>query len=70
MAGQAGSTPESALDDAVAALRIPLGRAGTADDVAGLIAFLVSPRPRRLPDRQPVHRGRGRLPHRVNRAAV
>ena len=43
MAGQAGSTPESALDDTVAALRIPLGRAGTADDVAGLIAFLVSP---------------------------
>ena len=43
MAEQAGSTPASALDDAVAALGIPLGRAGTADDVAGLIAFLVSP---------------------------
>ena len=43
MAEQAGSTPESALDGAVAALGIPLGRAGTADDVAELIAFLVSP---------------------------
>ena len=43
LAGQAGSTPDSVLESTVAALGIPLGRAGTADDVAQLIAFLVSP---------------------------
>jgi NAD(P)-dependent dehydrogenase (short-subunit alcohol dehydrogenase family) len=43
VAGQAGSTPASVLESTVAALGIPLGRAGTADDVAQLIAFLVSP---------------------------
>jgi NAD(P)-dependent dehydrogenase (short-subunit alcohol dehydrogenase family) len=43
LAEQAGSAPESVLAGTVAALGIPLGRAGTADDVAQLIAFLVSP---------------------------
>ncbi len=43
LAGQAGSTPDSVLESTVASLGIPLGRAGTADDVAQLIAFLVSP---------------------------
>jgi NAD(P)-dependent dehydrogenase (short-subunit alcohol dehydrogenase family) len=31
------------LDRTVAAMDIPLGRAGTADEVADLIAFLASP---------------------------
>jgi NAD(P)-dependent dehydrogenase (short-subunit alcohol dehydrogenase family) len=43
LAEQAGSAPESVLAGTVAALGIPLGRAGTAGDVAELIAFLVSP---------------------------
>jgi NAD(P)-dependent dehydrogenase (short-subunit alcohol dehydrogenase family) len=43
LAEQAGSAPESVLAGTVAALGIPLGRAGTADDVAQLIAFLVTP---------------------------
>jgi NAD(P)-dependent dehydrogenase (short-subunit alcohol dehydrogenase family) len=43
LAGQAGATPDSVLESTVAALGIPLERAGTADDVAQLIAFLVSP---------------------------
>lgn len=43
VARQAGSTAQSVLESTVAALGIPLGRAGTADDVARLIAFLVSP---------------------------
>ena len=43
LAEQAGSTPESVLAGTVEALGIPLGQAGTADDVAQLIAFLVSP---------------------------
>jgi NAD(P)-dependent dehydrogenase (short-subunit alcohol dehydrogenase family) len=43
LAEQAGSVPESVLAGTVAALGIPLGRAGTAGDVAELIAFLVSP---------------------------
>ncbi len=43
LAEQAGSTPEAVLDSAIAALGIPLARAGTADDVARLITFLVSP---------------------------
>jgi NAD(P)-dependent dehydrogenase (short-subunit alcohol dehydrogenase family) len=43
MASQAGTDPESVLDRTVAAMGIPLGRAGTADEVADLIAFLASP---------------------------
>lgn len=43
VAAQSGSTPEAALQSTVAALGIPLGRAGTADDVAELITFLASP---------------------------
>jgi NAD(P)-dependent dehydrogenase (short-subunit alcohol dehydrogenase family) len=43
LAAQAGATPDSVLESTVAALGIPLERAGTADDVAQLIAFLVSP---------------------------
>ena len=43
LAGQGGSTPDSVLETTVGALGIPLERAGTADDVAQLIAFLVSP---------------------------
>jgi NAD(P)-dependent dehydrogenase (short-subunit alcohol dehydrogenase family) len=43
VAAQSGSTPEAALQSTVAALGIPLGRAGTADDVAQLITFLASP---------------------------
>jgi len=42
-AGQADSTPEAMLEGTIAALGIPLERAGTADDVARLITFLVSP---------------------------
>ena len=43
LAAQAGATPDSVLESTVAALGIPLERAGTADDVAQLIAFLGSP---------------------------
>jgi NAD(P)-dependent dehydrogenase (short-subunit alcohol dehydrogenase family) len=43
LAAQAGATSDSVLESTVAALGIPLERAGTADDVAQLIAFLVSP---------------------------
>jgi len=43
VAAQSGSTPEATLQSTVAALGIPLGRAGTADDVAALITFLASP---------------------------
>ena len=44
MAEQAGVPPPSRCSKGtIAALGIPLGRAGTADDVARLIAFLVSP---------------------------
>jgi NAD(P)-dependent dehydrogenase (short-subunit alcohol dehydrogenase family) len=39
MASQAGTDPESVLDRTVAAMNIPLGRAGTADEVADLIAW-------------------------------
>jgi NAD(P)-dependent dehydrogenase (short-subunit alcohol dehydrogenase family) len=35
-------TPEAILDQTIASLDIPLGRAGTPDDVAALIAFLAS----------------------------
>jgi NAD(P)-dependent dehydrogenase (short-subunit alcohol dehydrogenase family) len=42
-ADQAGSTPEAMLEGTIAALGIPLERAGTADEVARLITFLVSP---------------------------
>jgi 3-oxoacyl-[acyl-carrier protein] reductase len=43
MASQAGTDPESVLDRTVVAMNIPMGRAGTADEVADLIAFLASP---------------------------
>jgi NAD(P)-dependent dehydrogenase (short-subunit alcohol dehydrogenase family) len=43
MASQAGTDPGSVLDRTVAAMNIPMGRAGTADEVADLIAFLASP---------------------------
>jgi NAD(P)-dependent dehydrogenase (short-subunit alcohol dehydrogenase family) len=43
LAGQAGTDPETVLDRTVAAMDIPLDRAGTAGEVAELIAFLVSP---------------------------
>ena len=43
MASQAGTDPESAPDRTVAAMNIPLGRAGAAGEVADLIAFLASP---------------------------
>jgi len=42
-ARQADTEPEAVLDRAVAAMNIPLGRAGTADEAAQLITFLVSP---------------------------
>jgi NAD(P)-dependent dehydrogenase (short-subunit alcohol dehydrogenase family) len=43
LAEQADEDPESVLERTIAALDIPLARAGAADDVAQLIAFLVSP---------------------------
>ena len=43
VAAQSGATPEAVLQGTVAALGIPLGRPGTADDVAQLIAFLAGP---------------------------
>jgi NAD(P)-dependent dehydrogenase (short-subunit alcohol dehydrogenase family) len=43
IADQTGATPESVLEGTIAALGIPLERVGTADDVARLITFLVSP---------------------------
>jgi NAD(P)-dependent dehydrogenase (short-subunit alcohol dehydrogenase family) len=43
LADQSGSTEETMLKSTIAALGIPLERAGTADDVAQLITFLVSP---------------------------
>jgi NAD(P)-dependent dehydrogenase (short-subunit alcohol dehydrogenase family) len=43
LANQSGATPEKVLETTIAALGIPLGRAGTADDVAQLITFLASP---------------------------
>nr|MDQ2815905.1 oxidoreductase [Actinomycetota bacterium] len=43
LAAQAGEEPGSVLDRIVAGLDIPLARAGVADDVAQLIAFLASP---------------------------
>ena len=49
MASQAGTDPESVLDRTVAAMNIPMGRAGTADEVADRIAFLASPAARISP---------------------
>ncbi len=43
LASQAGTDPEKALGRTVAAMDIPLDRAGTAGEVAELIAFLASP---------------------------
>jgi NAD(P)-dependent dehydrogenase (short-subunit alcohol dehydrogenase family) len=43
LAEQADEDPESVLERTIAALDIPLARAGAADDVAQLIAFLASP---------------------------
>jgi len=43
LARQADAEPEAVLDRTVAAMDIPLGRAGTADEAAQLITFLVSP---------------------------
>ena len=43
VAAQSGATPEAVLQGTVAALGIPLGRPGTADDVAQLITFLAGP---------------------------
>jgi NAD(P)-dependent dehydrogenase (short-subunit alcohol dehydrogenase family) len=43
LAEQTGGTAETVLDATIAALGIPLERAGTADDVARLITFLASP---------------------------
>jgi NAD(P)-dependent dehydrogenase (short-subunit alcohol dehydrogenase family) len=43
VAAASGVTPEDVLQGTVTALSIPLGRTGTADDVAQLIAFLASP---------------------------
>jgi NAD(P)-dependent dehydrogenase (short-subunit alcohol dehydrogenase family) len=43
LAASAGSTPEAILERTVAAMDIPLGRAGAAADVAALIVFLISP---------------------------
>jgi NAD(P)-dependent dehydrogenase (short-subunit alcohol dehydrogenase family) len=43
LAEQTGAEPEAVLGRTVAALDIPLARAGVADDVAQLIAFLAAP---------------------------
>jgi NAD(P)-dependent dehydrogenase (short-subunit alcohol dehydrogenase family) len=43
VAAQSGTTPEAVLQGTVAALGIPLGRPGSADDVAQLITFLAGP---------------------------
>jgi NAD(P)-dependent dehydrogenase (short-subunit alcohol dehydrogenase family) len=43
LADQTGATAETVLENTIAALAIPLERAGTADDVAQLITFLASP---------------------------
>jgi NAD(P)-dependent dehydrogenase (short-subunit alcohol dehydrogenase family) len=43
LAQQAGADPDSVLDQTVAAMGIPLARAGTADEAAQLITFLASP---------------------------
>jgi NAD(P)-dependent dehydrogenase (short-subunit alcohol dehydrogenase family) len=40
-AARAGSTPDRVRDEELA--QVPLGRFGTGDDVAGLVAFLASP---------------------------
>jgi NAD(P)-dependent dehydrogenase (short-subunit alcohol dehydrogenase family) len=43
LASQAGTDPETVLGRTVAAVGIPLDRAGTASEVAELIALLASP---------------------------
>jgi NAD(P)-dependent dehydrogenase (short-subunit alcohol dehydrogenase family) len=43
LAQEAGTGPEAVLDRTVAAMDIPLGRAGTAGEAAQLITFLASP---------------------------
>lgn len=43
LAQEAGTGPEAVLDRTVAAMDIPLARAGAADEAAQLIAFLASP---------------------------
>jgi NAD(P)-dependent dehydrogenase (short-subunit alcohol dehydrogenase family) len=43
LAQEAGTRPEAVLDRTVAAMEIPLARAGTADEAAQLITFLASP---------------------------
>jgi len=43
LADQTGATADAVLENTIAALGIPLERAGTADDVAQLITFLASP---------------------------
>jgi len=43
LADQAGTDPDTARRDFISSFNIPLGRPGTADDVAALVTFLVSP---------------------------
>ena len=43
VAAEAGEAPDALLAQMVATMRIPLGRAGTPEEAARLIAFLVSP---------------------------
>ena len=43
LADQAGTGLDTARRDFISSFNIPLGRPGTADDVAALVTFLVSP---------------------------
>ena len=43
LADQAGSDLDTARRDFISSFNIPLGRPGTADDVAALVTFLISP---------------------------
>ena len=43
LADQAGTALDTARRDFISSFNIPLGRPGTADDVAALVTFLVSP---------------------------
>ena len=43
LADQAGTGLDTARRDFISSVNIPLGRPGTADDVAALVTFLVSP---------------------------
>ena len=43
LADQAGTDLDTARGDFISSFNIPLGRPGTADDVAALVTFLVSP---------------------------